>query len=107
MGEIMSKRALAALRFLAMASVATGAAAQVNPYKDPTPGVTGYRAEVLAELRVQEDKFTRLAAAIPEEKYAWKPAPAGIDVKNLEKPAVDKAMVLGTLADSFAHLKQA
>jgi hypothetical protein len=23
------------------------AAAQVNPYKDPTPGVSGYRAEVL------------------------------------------------------------
>jgi len=135
MGETMSKRAFAVLGFLAMASLAIGAAAQVNPYRDPTPGVAGYRAEVLAELRVQEDKFTRLAAAIPEEKYGWRPAPAvrsvgevflhvsaanynlpkligspvpaGIDVKNLEKPAVDKAMVLGTLADSFAHLKQA
>ena len=43
------------------------APAQVNPYKDPTPGVSGYRAEVLAEVRVQEDKFLRLAEAIPAE----------------------------------------
>ena len=39
--------------------------AQVNPYKDGTPGVTGYRSEVLAEVMIQEDKFLRLAEAIP------------------------------------------
>src|SRR5437764_4877282 len=47
----------------------------VNPYKDGTPGVTGYRSEVLAEVMVQEDKFTRLAEAIPADKYTWRPAP--------------------------------
>jgi len=111
------------------------AAAQVNPYKDPTPGVSGYRAEVLAEVRVQEDKFTRLAEAIPTEKYTWGPAadvrsvaevflhvaaanynlpkligtppPTGIDVKSLEKSTTDKAKVVSTLKDSFAHLKAA
>ena len=111
------------------------AAAQVNPYKDPTPGVSGYRAEVLGEVRVQEDKFTRLADAIPAEKYSWRPAadvrsiaevflhvaaanynlpkligtpaPTEIDVKSLEKSTADKAKVVSTLKESFAHLKAA
>ena len=111
------------------------APAQVNPYKDGTPGVTGYRSEVLSEVIVQEDKFTRLAEAIPAEKYTWRPAPdvrsfaevflhvsaanynvyklvgtpppAGIDIKNLEKSTTDKARVLATLKDSFAHAKKA
>ena len=48
-------------------------AAQVNPYKDGTPGVKGYRSEVLAEVMIQEDKYSRLAEAIPAEKYAWRP----------------------------------
>lgn len=114
---------------------AGSAAAQVNPYKDPTPGVSGYRAEVLAEVRVQEDKFTRLAEAIPAEKYAWRPAadvrsigevflhvaaanynipkifgatvPAGVDAGNLEKSTTDKAKIVSTLKESFAHAKEA
>ena len=47
---------------------------QVNPYKDGTPGVTGYRSEVLSEVIGQENKFTRLAEAIPAEKYSWRPS---------------------------------
>ena len=47
---------------------------QVNPYKDGTPGVTGYRSEVLAEVIVQEDKFLRLAEAIRADKYNWRPS---------------------------------
>jgi uncharacterized damage-inducible protein DinB len=109
--------------------------AQVNPYKDGTPGVTGYRSEVLAEVMIQEDKFTRLAEAIPAEKYIWRPAadvrsfaevflhvsaanynvyqlvgtppPAGLDIKNLEKSTTDKAKVIATLKDSFAHARKA
>jgi uncharacterized damage-inducible protein DinB len=109
--------------------------AQVNPYKDGTPGVAGYRSEVLSEVIVQEDKFMRLAEAIPAEKYTWRPSadvrsfaevflhvaaanynlyklvgtppPAGIDVKNLEKSTTDKAKVMATLKDSFAHAKKA
>src|SRR5215467_2647088 len=112
-----------------------GATAQVNPYKDPTPGLSGYRAEVLAEVRVAEDKFTRLAEAIPADKFGWRPSadvrsvsevflhvsaanynlpkligtavPAGIDVKSLEKSTTDKAKVASTLKDSFRHLKAA
>ncbi len=109
--------------------------AQVNPYKDGTPGVTGYRSEVLAEVTIQEDKFLRLAEAIPAEKYTWRPAPdvrsvaevflhvsaanynlyklvgtpppAGIDIKSLEKSTSDKAKVTATLKDSFAHARKA
>ena len=109
--------------------------AQVNPYRDGTPGVTGYRSEVLAEVMIQEDKFTRLAEAIPVEKYTWRPAesvrsfaelflhvsaanynlyklvgtppPTGLDVKELEKSTTDKAKVVATLKDSFAHARKA
>src|ERR1700758_1315008 len=53
---------------------ATNLHAQLNPYKDGTPGVTGYRSEVLAEVMIQEDKFIRLAEAIPADKYTWRPS---------------------------------
>ena len=121
---------------LLIAQVGVGKlAAQVNPYRDGTPGVTGYRAEVMAEVVVQEDKFMRLAEAIPAEKYTWRPTPdvrsfaevflhvsaanynlyklvgtpppAGLDVKSLEKSSTDKAKVIATLKDSFAHAKDA
>lgn len=110
-------------------------AAQVNPYKDGTPGVTGYRSEVMAEVLIQEDKFTRLAEAIPADKFAWRPSPdvrsfaevflhvsaanfnlyklvgtpppAGFDVKGFEKSSTDKAKVIATLKDSFAHARKA
>jgi len=109
--------------------------AQVNPYKDGTPGVTGYRAEVMAEVMVQEDKLTRLADAVPADKYTWRPSddtrsfaevllhisaanynlyklvgtppPSGIDVKNLEKSTTDKTKIVAMLKDSFAHAKAA
>jgi uncharacterized damage-inducible protein DinB len=128
------KRALLTLLLVAGA-FAVPATARVNPYKDPTPGISGYRAEVLAEVRIQEDKILRLAEAIPAEKYTWRPAadtrsiaevflhicaanynlpkligtppPANVDVKNLEKSTTEKAKVIGTLKDSFAHQKEA
>lgn len=112
-----------------------GASAQVNPYKDPTPGVSGYRAEVLAEVRIQEDKFLRLAKAIPVERYTWRPAKdvrsiaevflrvaaanynvpqligtpptSGFNVHGFEKSTTDKEKVLDILMDSFAHSRKA
>jgi uncharacterized damage-inducible protein DinB len=114
---------------------ASGTEGQVNPYKDPTPGVSGYRAEVLAEVRIQEDKFVRLAEAIPADKYAWRPAsdvrsvaevflhvsaanlnlpkligsapPAGVDVSKLETSSSDKSQVIAALKSSFAHEREA
>lgn len=109
--------------------------AQVNPYKEGTPGVTGYRSEVMAEVMVQEDKFLRLANAIPAEKYTWRPAegvrsiaevfmhvatanynlyklvgtppPTGFEVKTFEKSTTDKAKVIAALKDSFEHGRKA
>jgi uncharacterized damage-inducible protein DinB len=120
---------------LTFGSSALPIAAQVNPYKDGTPGLTGYRSEIMAEVMIQEDKFTRLAEAIPAEKYTWRPSPdvrsfaevflhvsaanfnlyklvgtpppAGFDVKGFEKSTTDKAKVIATLKDSFAHAKKA
>ncbi len=124
-----------ALFLLALTVSVVQSAGQVNPYKDPTPGVSGYRAEVLAEVRVQEDKFARLAEAIPADKYTWRPGPdvrsiaevflhvaaanynlpkligtpppASVDVPKLEKSTTDKAKVAGILKDSFAHERDA
>ena len=114
------KRILSALCLFLLAAGAVRGAAQVNPYKDGTPGVTGYRSEVLAEVTIQADKFTRLAEAIPAEKYTWRPAPdvrsiaevflhvsvanynlyklvgtpppTDLDLKGLEKSTTDKSM---------------
>lgn len=123
------------LILLTLMSGVARVAAQTNPYKDGTPGVTGYRSEVLAEVMIQEDKFTRLAEAIPADKYTWRPTPdvrsfaevflhvsaanynlyklvgtpppAGMDIKTLEKSTTDKTKVIATLKDSFAHARQA
>ena len=129
------KYMLSAFCLFVLALAAVRVAAQVNPYKDGTPGVTGYRSEVLAEVMIQEDKFGRLAEAVPAEKYAWRPSPdvrsfaevflhvsaanynlyklvgtpppAGLDLKGLEKSTTDKAKVIATLKDSFAHARKA
>ena len=129
------KHILSALCLFVLTVGTVRVAAQVNPYKDGTPGVTGYRSEVLAEVMIQEDKFTRLAEAIPADKYAWRPAPdvrsfaevflhvsaanynlyklvgtpppAALDIRGLEKSTTDKAKVVATLKDSFAHAKTA
>jgi len=129
------KRAFSTLFLFVLSVTAFRASAQVNPYKEGTPGVTGYRSEVLAEVMVQEDKFARLAEAIPAEKYTWRPTPdvrsfaevflhvaaanfnlyklvgtpppAGFDVKGFEKSTTDKAKVIATLKDSFAHARKA
>jgi uncharacterized damage-inducible protein DinB len=131
----MTRKLFSAVCLLLFASTAARVAAQINPYKEGTPGVTGYRSEVLAEVIVQEDKFTRLAEAIPADKYVWRPSPnvrsfaevflhvasanynlyklvgtpppTGLDLKNIEKSTTDKAKVIATLKDSYAHAKKA
>jgi uncharacterized damage-inducible protein DinB len=95
----------------------------------------GVRAEFLNELKIQEDKFVQLAQAMPAEKYTWRPAegvrsvsevylhvaaanynlphvfgvaaPAGFKVDGFDKSTTDKTKVIGTLKDSFAHMRQA
>jgi uncharacterized damage-inducible protein DinB len=95
----------------------------------------GPRFEFLDELSFYEQRFERLAEAIPAEKYNWRPVegvrtvgdvymhvvssnynaarmlgtpyPAGIDPKAMMAYASDKPKVLQALKDSFAQIRTA
>jgi uncharacterized damage-inducible protein DinB len=99
------------------------------------PAVTGARGEFLAEVAYYEQRYTRLAEAIPAEKYSWRPAegvrsigevythiaaanyglartlgtplPDGIDLKAINATAADKAKTIQTLKESFVHFRNA
>jgi len=124
-----------AVCFLTILMGAIGVSAQVYPYRDGTPGVTGYRSEVMAEVMIQESEFLRLAEAIPADRYTWRPSPevrtiaevflhasaanynlyklvgtptpAGVNTKTLEQSTTDKAKVIATLQASYTHAKTA
>ncbi len=128
-------RTLLALSLILFTASSVRVSAQVYPYRDGTPGVTGYRSEVMAEVMIQESEFVRLAEAIPAEKYTWRPSPdvrtiaqvflhasaanynlyklvgtpnpADINTKTLEDSTTDKAKVIATLKASYAHAKAA
>jgi uncharacterized damage-inducible protein DinB len=110
-------------------------AAQDNPPAAAASAVTGARGEFLAEVVYYEQRYTRLAEAVPAEKYSWRPGkgvrsigevyahiaaanygiaralgtplPAGIDPKTINAAAGDKAKTIQTLKDSFAHFRVA
>jgi hypothetical protein len=134
-GGFPIKRILLAFWLFALTTGAVQVAAQVHPFRDGTPGVTGYRSEVLALVMIQESEFTRLAEAIPAEKYTWRPAPGvrsiaevllhasaanysmyklvgvaispGLDVENFEQSTTDKTKIIAMLKESYAHAKKA
>jgi uncharacterized damage-inducible protein DinB len=112
--------------------------AQDKPADKPstsTAPTSGPRAEFLQEIAYYDQRFTRLAEAVPAEKYSWRPAegvrsigevyahivaanyglaralgtppPAGIDPKAIMAASNDKAKTLQALKDSFAHFRQA
>lgn len=125
---------LASLAFVL--SFSLGALAQQTSSASTTAAPTsGPRAEFLTELKVEEDKFIRLAEATPADKYTWRPAPdvrsigevylhvaaanygipkligtpppAGYNPKDFDKSTTDKAKIIETLKDSFNHVRQA
>lgn len=95
----------------------------------------GPRLEFLDEVSYYEQRYERLADAIPAEKYNWRPTegvrtigeaymhvatanygfakmlgtpyPAGLDPKVLVAGANDKTKVIQALKDSFAHMRAA
>jgi len=95
----------------------------------------GPRAEFLEEVIYYEQRYTRLAEAIPAEKYSWRPAegvrsvgevfthitvanygiaralgtalPAGYDSKAIQALSNDKPKVVQALKESFGHFRQA
>src|SRR5216684_8257551 len=114
---------------------AQGSATRVPSATANAAPTSGVRAEFLNELKIQEDKFVQLAQAVPAEKYTWRPAegvrsvsevylhvatanynlphvfgvaaPAGFKAEGFDKSTTDKAKVIATLQDSFAHMRQA
>jgi len=115
--------------------VATTGQAQEKASETTAAPASGPRAEFLTELKVEEDKFMKLAEAIPSGKYTWRPAsdvrsvsevylhvaaanynlpkligtqpPAGFKAEGFDKSTTDKAKVIETLKDSFNHLRTA
>jgi uncharacterized damage-inducible protein DinB len=93
------------------------------------------RSEFLEEIAYYEQRYTRLADAVPADKYNWRPAegvrsigevyahiiaanygiarafgtqpPAGFDPKAITATAGDKGKIVQALKDSFAHFRQA
>ena len=101
----------------------------------PTAPTSGPRMEFLDEISYFEQRFERLADAVPAEKYGWRPAegvrtigevylhvvamnyniakmlgtpmPAGVDTKAMMAYVTDKPKVVQSLKDSFAQLRTA
>lgn len=101
----------------------------------PTQAIPGARGEFVEVLNYFEQRYVRLAEAIPADKYTWRPAPgvrsfsevflhaaaanfnlphligveppAGFVVKGFDTSTTDKAKIIQTLKDSFAHIRQA
>ena len=111
-------------------------AAELSAQANAAPAVAReYRAEFVAELDVRADKYVRLAEAMPERLYTWRPAegvrsvsevflhiagsnyglgrmlgaqpPAGFQSQGFETSTTNKAVVVAALRDSFAHLRRA
>ena len=66
----MKKRALA----IGLLSAAVAVAA-VRARADQSAAPTGFRADVIGNMDYAANELTRLAEAVPAEKYSWRPAP--------------------------------
>lgn len=119
-------------RLLASAVLAVAMASSALTAQAPT---AGWRAEFLGGFSGDESKYVQLAEATPWEKYSYRPmagvrstcevflhmagtnygitapigaaAPAGVDLKTIEKCPANKAAVVATLKASFVHFKAA
>jgi uncharacterized damage-inducible protein DinB len=106
--------------------------ASTPPSTVPTSGA---RAEFLEEIAYYQERFTRLAEAMPADKYTWRPGegvrsvgeiyahiaaanyglaralgtppPPGVDVKAIAAAAADKGKTVQNLKESFAHFRKA
>lgn len=113
----------------------TGATFAQSPPSASSSPRSGPRAEFLQEISYYEERYTRLAEAVPADKYNWRPAegvrsigevfahivaanygiarafgtqpPAGVDFKAIGAAAGDKAKTVQGLKDSFPHFRNA
>src|SRR5437762_6106223 len=111
-------------------AIALLATLSTNP---PAPPKSGFRAEFIRDLNDVQKKIEDLAAAMPADKYTWRPAPGvrsvsevfmhiaggnyflasfvgmkppAYDEQSLEK-ITDKERVLEELKRSFVHIRSA
>jgi len=124
---------------LLIPGLVTPARAQAKPAEMPAAPAaaappTGARAEFLGQVAYFEGRFTRLAEAMPAEKYTWRPgegvrsvgevyahiaganylfmkmlniaAPAGVDPKAIMAGGNDKAKTVEALKESFANFRK-
>jgi uncharacterized damage-inducible protein DinB len=128
-------RRFAGLLVLIGLTYSPASGAQEKPGLTQTTPTAGPRLEFLDEVSYYEQRYIRLADAVPPEKYNWRPIegvrtlgeaymhivaanygfarmlgtapPAGLDTKALMASSNDKAKVIQALKDSFAHFRGA
>lgn len=127
------KQAIAVILFIAFGTMNVYAG-DAKPEKTPAAPKSGFRAEALWQLDDVQKKIEDLAAAVPAEKYSWRPAEgvrsiseaythiAGanyffmtfVGVKppmkmdpGMEKTVTDKAEIGAMLKPSFDHVRTA
>lgn len=112
--------------------LASMAVAQATPPAATPAAHSGFTGEFLKQLDDLESKTVKLAEAIPQEKYSWRPGegvrsvgevyghvtasnyaitrnlgvkvPAGLDLRNIEK-VTDKAKIVAALKQSFVDIR--
>jgi uncharacterized damage-inducible protein DinB len=130
---------LLVLTVFGLSLMPAGAAQESSEHKAPALSsgapTSGFRAEFLEGIAYYEQRYTRLAEAMPAEKYTWRPGegvrsvgevfthiiganygvaralgtppPNGLDFKAIIALSNDKPKVVQALKDSFAHLRSA
>ncbi|HEY2461688.1 MAG TPA: DinB family protein [Candidatus Acidoferrum sp.] len=120
---------------ISLSGVASAQDKPVSTAATAAAPTAGAKAEFLDEVAYYEQRYTRLAEAVPADKYGWRPSegvrsigevyahitaanygiarslgtapPAGLDMKGIMATAGDKAKVVQGLKDSFAHFRKA
>jgi uncharacterized damage-inducible protein DinB len=124
----MKKRVLAiGLLFAGVVAIAA-----VRAKADQPAAVTGFRADVIGNMDYAASELTKLAEAVPAEKYSWRPAPGVRSIsevymhvaladyylctflgakspegitREMEKNVTDKAQVIAELKKGIAYAR--
>jgi|HubBroStandDraft_1064217.scaffolds.fasta_scaffold107684_2 uncharacterized damage-inducible protein DinB len=120
---------------LVIGLIGLGALSQVASAADTTPPSYDLKPQALQDLQILQQHFADLAAAVPAEKFTWRPgegvrsfsevflhvaslnfslgpnfgaAPApGFVARDYEKSTVDKAAVIAQINQSFDYVRTA
>ena len=129
------KKTLCLTFALALAAAVAARPALAHDHDTKPAGGTVIKAEIIRQINDAEKKVLALAEATPAEKYAWRPAekvrstgevfmhiaggnyflptlwggkmPDGVNPREFDKSAGDKAKVIDTLKKSFESARQA